>query len=351
MSARATATRKTPRQVVLPGPCGIVYLTARQTEVLQLAVRGLSSKQIARHLGISARTVEDHLSAMRQRTGAHNQSELAAYGVAAGLVKLEPADPEAVTSWTGAMPPREDSETRPASQSRNSYPPVQFRDRIRDARLVSIPPAFKNSVRIGYARLTPWVPDDRAQLDALASAQCHEVLSDTARCVDARPALYCALEMLRRGDTLVIYELDRLALSIKEVMVLLEDQLQARGINLHILSGVCAGLHRPEGATIAEKMLFMVAATMAKMERDQIRERMHDGLHAARVQGRCGRPAIVNDDILAITRTRLERGESVTYIARDLGIGRSTLYRALDLQHNSTASRLHGTGASNAWGS
>jgi len=42
--------------------------------------------------------------------------------------------------------------------------------------------------------------------------------------------------------------------------VLLEDQLPARGVNLHILTGICAGLHRPDGATIAEKMLLMVAA-------------------------------------------------------------------------------------------
>ncbi len=50
----------------------VVHLTGRQAEVLQLAGRGLSAKQIGRRLGISARTVEDHFSAMRQRTGAHN---------------------------------------------------------------------------------------------------------------------------------------------------------------------------------------------------------------------------------------------------------------------------------------
>lgn len=69
-------------------------LTARQTEVLQLAGRGLSGKQIARHLGISVRTVEDHFSAMRRRTRAHSRSELIAYWAAAGLVKPGPAVPE-----------------------------------------------------------------------------------------------------------------------------------------------------------------------------------------------------------------------------------------------------------------
>jgi DNA invertase Pin-like site-specific DNA recombinase len=58
-----------------------------------------------------------------------------------------------------------------------------------------------------------------------------------------------------------------------------------------------------------------------------------DGLRAAQAQGRRGgRPAVVDDDILDIARARRERGESVTAIARHLGIGRSTLYRALDTE-------------------
>ena len=126
------------------------------------------------------------------------------------------------------------------------------------------------------------------------------------------------------------YKPDRVARSMKELLVLLEDQLHARGINLHILTGICAGIHRPDGATIADKMLFMVAAMAAEMERDLIRERTLDGLRAAEAQGRRGgRPAAVNDDVLAAARARQARGESVTAIARHLKIGRSTLYRAL----------------------
>jgi DNA invertase Pin-like site-specific DNA recombinase len=66
------------------------------------------------------------------------------------------------------------------------------------------------------------------------------------------------------------------------------------------------------------------------MERDLIHERTMDGLAAAAAQGRYGgRPAKVDDDTLAIARARQARGESVTAIATHLGIGRSTLYRAL----------------------
>ena len=146
----------------------------------------------------------------------------------------------------------------------------------------------------------------------------------------ARPRLTAALRALRPGDTLVIYKPDRVARSTKELLVLLEDELHAREVNLEILTGICAGLHKPNGQTIADKMLFMVAAMAAEMERELIHERTMDGLAAAVAQGRHGgRPAAADDDTLAIARARRSRGESVTSIAVHLKIGRSTLYRAL----------------------
>ena len=191
-------------------------------------------------------------------------------------------------------------------------------------------PAYDNSVRIGYARVSTRAQEHQAQLDALAAAHCREIITETASTRGDRPRLREALGQLQPGDTLVIYKPDRVARSMKELLVLLEDQLHARGINLHILTGICAGIHRPDGATIADKMLFMVAAMAAEMERDLIRERTLDGLRAAEAQGRRGgRPAAVDDDVLAIARARQSRGESVTAIARHLKIGRSTLYRAL----------------------
>ena len=90
-------------QFAVPESSAAASLTARQAEVLRLAGHGLSGKQIARQLGISVRTVEDHFSAMRQRTGARNQNELIAYGAAAGLVQPGLAVPETVIS--GTSPP------------------------------------------------------------------------------------------------------------------------------------------------------------------------------------------------------------------------------------------------------
>lgn len=142
------------------------------------------------------------------------------------------------------------------------------------------------------------------------------MIVETASTRSARPKLRALLNSLKPGDTLVIYKPDRIARSMKELLVLLEDELHARDINLEILTGICAGLHKPNGQTIADKMLFMVAAMAAEMERELIHERTMDGLAAANAQGRYGgRPPAVDDDTLAI--------------ARHLKIGRSTLYRAL----------------------
>ncbi|MER7366335.1 recombinase family protein [Nonomuraea wenchangensis] len=189
-----------------------------------------------------------------------------------------------------------------------------------------------NAIRVGYARVSTRGQDHAAQLELLGAADCREIVEETisTRRKD-RPKLQATLAMLKAGDTLVITKPDRVARSVKELLAFLEDELAPRGINLHILTGICAGIHRPTGQSIADKMLFMVAAMAAEMERDLISERILEGLDAARAAGRVGgRPAAVTDDVLAAARARRGRGQSVTQIARELSVGRSTLYRALE---------------------
>jgi DNA-binding CsgD family transcriptional regulator len=102
-------------QSAVSGSAAAMSLTARQAEVLQLAGRGLCGKQIAHHLGISVRTVEDHFSAMRQRTGTHSQSELIACAAAAGLVR--PAFPFPESAVPGRRPRLPDQTAKPVPQT------------------------------------------------------------------------------------------------------------------------------------------------------------------------------------------------------------------------------------------
>ncbi|YCK38277.1 recombinase family protein [Actinomadura sp. ATCC 39365] len=69
------------------------------------------------------------------------------------------------------------------------------------------------------------------------------------------PKLQAVIAGRKAGDTLVITKPDRVARSVKELLVFLEDELAPRGINLHILTGICAGIHRPAGQSMADKML------------------------------------------------------------------------------------------------
>ncbi|TMR20233.1 recombinase family protein [Nonomuraea turkmeniaca] len=118
-----------------------------------------------------------------------------------------------------------------------------------------------NAIRVGYARISTRAQDHGAQLELLGGADCREIVEETISTRRAeRPKLTKTLASMKAGDTLVITKPDRVARSVKELLVFLEDELAPRGINLHILTGICAGIHRPAGRSVADKMLFLVAA-------------------------------------------------------------------------------------------
>src|SRR5260370_7265372 len=190
--------------------------------------------------------------------------------------------------------------------------------------------AYTNPVRIGYARVSARTQDHQLQLDALDAAGCREVIVETASTGGQLPNLRVTLGSLKPGDALVIYKPARIARSMKELLVLLEAELHAREVNLHILTGICAGLHRPDGQTIADKMLFMVAAMAAEMERDLISERTLDGLAAAAAQGRRGgRPVAVDPDTLPIPPPPHAPVHTATHIPMHLQLAPSPLHPAL----------------------
>jgi DNA invertase Pin-like site-specific DNA recombinase len=134
------------------------------------------------------------------------------------------------------------------------------------------------------------------------------------------------LGYLRPGDTLVVWKLDRLGRSVREVVDICDD-LHKRVIGVKILTGKLAGSYSPTGET---GFFFNVMAAFAQLERDIIHERTMAGLVAAKAQGRNGgHPAVMGADKLAAARARRERGESPTEIARALGVSRASVYRHL----------------------
>lgn len=296
-----------------------VPLTARQIELVRLCAQGLSGKQIARKLGISARTVEAHFGRMLERTGTDSRIALVAYAAAAGILRNE----FSMVSRSGGY--RRSSQAAPAvsgspnNESQNHALPPRFRDRPGRSE------GFMSGSLIGYARVGPHGQGRQAQLDALIAADCREIVVETVDSRAVRPKLASTLAALRSGDTLVIHKPDRIARSVGELLGLVQDHLWQRNVNLQILEGACAGFHRP-GQGAAGRMLFLLAEMTAEMERELIHEQ---AMEASAQQRRRGRPAVVGRELLAAAQARRALGEPVPAIARDLGIGRSTLYRAL----------------------
>src|SRR5712671_5951821 len=182
---------------------------------------------------------------------------------------------------------------------------------------------------IGLARVSTDAQEARLQHDALTEAGCGRIYTEkvsTRKAASERQGLAAALDYLRPGDTLVVWKLDRLGRSVKEVLTIADD-LHARGIAVRILTGKLSGSYSPHGEG---KFFFTMMAAFAELERDIIHERTMAGLAAAKAQGRTGgRPTVMNTDKLAAARARRERGESPTQIAKALGISRASVYRHL----------------------
>jgi len=182
---------------------------------------------------------------------------------------------------------------------------------------------------IGLARVSTDPQDAQLQHDALTDAGCGRIYAEkvsTRKAAAGRPGLAAALDYLRSGDTLVVWKLDRLGRSVKEVLIIADD-LHERGIGVRILTGKLSGTYCPTGEG---KFFFTMMAAFAELERDIIHERTMAGLAAARARGRNGgRPTVMGEDKLAAAKARRARGESPTQIAKALGVSRASVYRHL----------------------
>ena len=182
---------------------------------------------------------------------------------------------------------------------------------------------------IGLARISTDTQDAQLQQDALTAAGCGRIYTEkisTRKATTERPGLTAALDYLRPGDTLVVWKLDRLGRSVKDVLTIADD-LHARGVGVRILTGKLCGSYSPAGEG---KFFFTMMAAFAELERDIIHERTIASLVAARAKGRNGgRPTVMDADKLAAARARRERGESPAKIAKALGVSRASIYRHL----------------------
>tara|TARA_R110000787_G_scaffold199726_1_gene310839 strand:- start:839 stop:1387 length:549 start_codon:yes stop_codon:yes gene_type:complete len=180
-------------------------------------------------------------------------------------------------------------------------------------------------MRVGYARVSTRDQDASLQTEALIEAGCEKVFEETASGAQRdRPRLAEALTYLRKGDTLVVWKLDRLARSLRQLIETVE-MLHQRGI------GFVSVTEAIDTTTPGGKMIFHVVGALAEFERDLIKERTNAGLASAKARGvQLGRPRAMTDAQIAIARSLKATGElSSGKIADHLGVSRATLYRTL----------------------
>lgn len=178
---------------------------------------------------------------------------------------------------------------------------------------------------VGYARVSTQDQDTGLQLDALTAAGCEKVFPEKASGAQRdRPQLKAAIEYMRSGDTLIVWKLDRLARSLKQLIETVEG-FEQRGIGLRSLTEAI------DTTTAGGRLVFQIFGALAEFERQVIRERTMAGLAAAKARGRAGGrpPALKAADITAARALLKDPSITVTEVAKRLGVVPSTLYRHL----------------------
>lgn len=176
---------------------------------------------------------------------------------------------------------------------------------------------------LGYARVSTHQQDLDSQRQRLKKAGTIKLFEDViSGRVFNRPGLDALMAYARPNDLLCVVRLDRLGRSLKELLEIVEH-LKTHSIGLMSLE------EKIDTSSAAGELVFHVFGAIAHFERRLISERTKDGIQAARLRGKKpGRPGLDKDTLESALRL-VQSGVSPTHIARQLHIGRSTLYREL----------------------
>jgi Site-specific recombinases, DNA invertase Pin homologs len=185
---------------------------------------------------------------------------------------------------------------------------------------------------IGYARVSTDEQSLALQRDALNGAGCELVFEDqVSGAAIKRPGLDQALAKLGSDDVLVVWKLDRLGRSLPHLIDVIAE-LGERGAGFRSLSEAI------DTTSAGGRLIFHIMGALAEFERSLISERTRAGMSAAKRRGQHlgRRPALTRTQI-DHARSLIAAGESPTAVARSLKVGRSTLYRALQVTDASEA--------------
>src|SRR5215475_12738371 len=178
-------------------------------------------------------------------------------------------------------------------------------------------------MKYGYARVSTDEQNTALQLSALKKAGCKTIFTDEgiSGATTKRPALTRCLKKLRSGDTLIVWKLDRLGRSLRDLITML-DELRAQGVKFRSLT------EHIDTETAAGRAMWQMIGVLAELERSLIAERTRAGVKAAKARGvQFGRKPKLTPQQRAHARELRAQGKRPEDIADLFKVGRSTIYR------------------------
>jgi DNA invertase Pin-like site-specific DNA recombinase len=179
-------------------------------------------------------------------------------------------------------------------------------------------------MKIGYCRVSTDDQNPDLQLAALKRAGCKNICTDKATGAHVkRPQLTKCLASLQAGDVLVVWKLDRLGRSLRDLIALLDD-LKARDSGFRSLTEAI------DSTTPTGRAMWQMIGILAELERSLLLERTKAGRAEAVARGvKMGRKPLLSAPQVAHARKLLEQGERTVHVAQLLNVSRRTLERAL----------------------
>jgi DNA invertase Pin-like site-specific DNA recombinase len=181
-------------------------------------------------------------------------------------------------------------------------------------------------MRYGYARVSKDEQNPALQMDALKKAGCdrdrifHEKRTGAT---SNRPALRRCLKKLEPGDPLIVWKLDRLGRSLRDLITMLDD-LKQRGVKFRSLTEAI------DTETPTGRAMWQMIGVLAELERSLISERTRAGVKAAKERGvKFGRKPKLTPQQIEHAREQIDKGKRREDVAALLNVDRTTLYRAL----------------------
>lgn len=190
---------------------------------------------------------------------------------------------------------------------------------------------MRNSSIVGYARVSSVEQNLDRQLVRLKAENVETVFVDkiSGKNLD-RPGFSSMMEYVNEGDTLVICSMDRLARSLMDLLNVTRT-LQAKGVTVRFLKEKLELSSSGETSAISKFLMAMMGA-VAEFERSLIRERQQQGIALAKARGVYKGRKPIDDERLAEAKRRIASGIPKTKVAKELKIGRTTLYKYLKEQ-------------------